>query len=180
MHCARVFVPKVSVAHCFRHLSGRSFGTLLLSIRCISRPIRRRYRFGRRPRAHISQGCARCKESGPDRLGHSPASGPVAPGRTRVGARPPSCGAARYSCTATTPSSASLWRDSLVRIVCVYDIGGMCSLCIIYCGNSIVHVGFGEQRVDEGVQEEARTFWWPCRVVLVILMASEYTAAAHA
>ena len=94
VHCARVFVPKVSVAHCFRHLSGRSFGTLLLSIRCISRPIRRRYRFGRRPRAHISQGCARCKESGPDRLGHSPASGPVAPGRTRVGARPPSCGAA--------------------------------------------------------------------------------------
>eukprot|EP01048_Picozoa_sp_COSAG05_P020501 COSAG05_NODE_3495_length_2026_cov_620.642968_3_plen_152_part_00 len=27
-------------------------------------------------------------------LGHSPASGPVAPGRTRVGARLPSCGAA--------------------------------------------------------------------------------------
>ena len=79
---------------CFRHLSGRSFGTLLLSIRCISRPIRRRSSLGRRPRAHISQGCARCKESGPDRLGHSPASGPVAPGRTRVGARLPSCGAA--------------------------------------------------------------------------------------
>ena len=68
----------------------RSFGTLLL----ISRPIRRRSSLGRRPRAHISQGCARCKESGPDRLGHSLASGPVAPGRTRVGARPPSCGAA--------------------------------------------------------------------------------------
>jgi hypothetical protein len=49
---------------------------------------------GRRPRAHISQGCARCTESGPDRLGHSPASRPVASGRTRVGARPPSCGVA--------------------------------------------------------------------------------------
>ena len=71
----------------------RSFGTLLLTHMPVDRSDAV-HRFGRRPRAHISQGCARCKESGPDRLGHSPASGPVAPGRTRVGARLPSCGAA--------------------------------------------------------------------------------------